>query len=90
MSCLGETVDVTQLKQSLTLWLTEKCDFYFLCADVLRAMPKGRLLAMQRLQDLLRDHKELVTMKTVTFRDACERIGLFAKTATFYLLHTRF
>ena len=58
------------LRQDLSLWLTDRCTFYFVDAQRLREEPSA-LPRMLRLQDMLVQHPSLIVQREIVLEQAC-------------------
>jgi len=74
VSTQGRTIEVGALKEALSLWLTQQCEFSFILAEKLRRASATFFPKMLRLQDMPSDW---VVRRSISFEQAC--LGAYTK-----------
>uniref|UniRef100_A0A7S2GH12 COR domain-containing protein n=1 Tax=Haptolina brevifila TaxID=156173 RepID=A0A7S2GH12_9EUKA len=67
----GRPIAISTLKEKLSLWLTQQCEFCFLSADKLRSSTPSTFPAFMRLQDMRKHYDDWMVYKTISFKKAC-------------------
>ena len=67
----GRMIPIAKLKQDLSLWLTQQCEFNFILAEKLRLASRTDLPKMLPLQMMREKHPDWIVKRTISFEQAC-------------------